>query len=231
MKKIGILGGIGPESSIEYYRLIIKGFRERVSGNEYPEILIHSINMREMLSYVFEEKWEVLVEFLKDRIAVLEKSGLDYVAMASNTPHVVFDQLASRVAVGMISIVEESCKRVQNSDLQKVGLLGTKSTMSKGFYQDVAKKRDIEIFIPAEKEQDRVHEIYMQELVFNHIIPESKAELMEIVNEMRLNEGIEGLILGGTELPLMLKQEDFEGIKVFNTTQIHVDAILDKMLA
>ena len=89
----------------------------------------------------------------------------------------------------------------------------------------------MDICIPPEKEQDRVHEIYMSELVFNHILPESKAELMAIVHSMKQMDGIEGLILGGTELPLILKQEDFADIEVFNTTQIHVDAILDKMLS
>lgn len=231
MKKIGILGGIGPESSIEYYRLIIKGFRQRLASDQYPEIMIHSINMSEMLSYVFANQWDELIAFLQVRIAKLEEAGVEYVAMASNTPHVVFDELEAVVQAGMISIVRESCKAVSNSGLKKLGLLGTKSTMSRGFYQEAGKKLGLDICIPPENEQDRVHEIYMGELVFNQIIPESKAELMAIVHSMKQADGIEGLILGGTELPLILKQEDFEDIQVFNTTQIHVDAILDKMLS
>ena len=230
MKKIGILGGIGPESSIEYYRLIIQGFRERLSSDQYPEFLIHSINMSQMLSYVYESKWEELVDFLKVRISLLEEAGADYVAMASNTPHVVFEELSNAVEVKMISIVEESCKRAKESALKKLALLGTKSTMSRGFYQEAGKQAGLEISTPEEAEQDRVHEIYMQELVFNNILPQSKKELLQIVEKLKREKGIEGLILGGTELPLILKQEDFTEIKLFNTTQIHVDAILDMML-
>ena len=122
MKKIGILGGIGPESSIEYYRLIIKGFRQRLASDQYPEIMIHSINMSEMLSYVFANQWDELIAFLQARIAKLEEAGVEYVAMASNTPHVVFDELEAVVQADMISIVRESCKAVSSSGLKKAGL-------------------------------------------------------------------------------------------------------------
>lgn len=231
MNRIGIIAGIGPASTVEYYNFIIQGFRERLSTKDYPEMLLHSINMTEMLDYVFKGELDELVVFLKERVQILEKAGVDYVGLASNTPHLVFDRLAEAVEVPMISIVEETCQVIADSKLTKVGLLGTKSTMSMGFYQRVGAKQGIEIVIPEEEEQDYVHEKYMGELVFNEIKAETKRGLVGIVDKLQAEESIEGIILGGTELPLILKQEDFQRLQVFNTTEIHVNAILDKMLA
>jgi len=230
MKKIGIIGGIGPESTIEYYRLLIKLFRKRLKTNQYPEMLIQSINMTEMLGYVFNNQLEELVEFLKKKIKILEKANVDYVALASNTPHLVFEELANSVGTEMISIVEETSKFIKNKAIEKVGLLGTKSTMSKGFYQKVGKKHGVDMIIPNEKNQNYIHDKYMNELVFNQIIPETKTALIQIINELEINENIKGIVLGGTELPLILNQTDFNNLEVFNTTEIHVNAILNKML-
>lgn len=230
MNRIGIIGGIGPESTVAYYRLLIKRFRSKLATNNYPEILLHSIDMTEMLNYVYDDQLDELVEFLKIKIAVLEKSGVDYVALASNTPHLVFDKLVNSVNVKMISIVEETCKVISESGIKKVGLLGTKSTMSKGFYQQVGEQYGIKMIIPSEENQNYVHDKYMGELVFNQIIPDTKQQLIRIVDGLQTRESIEGMVLGGTELPLILRQEDFEVLKVFNTTEIHVNAILDKII-
>ena len=230
MKKVGILGGIGPESTIEYYRLLITLFRQKLNTDQYPEILIQSIDMTEMLGYVFNNQLDELVAFLRAKIRILEKSNVDYVALASNTPHLVFEELANVVDVEMISIVEETSKIIKNKGIEKVGLLGTKSTMRKGFYQKIGKNYGIEMVIPNEKNQNYIHEKYMNELVFNQIIPETKTALLQIINELEINENIKGIVLGGTELPLILNQKDFNTLEVFNTTEIHVNAILNKML-
>lgn len=230
MKKIGIIGGIGPESTIAYYRMLIKLFRSKLDTNQYPEILLQSIDMTEMLDYVFKNQLDELVEFLKSKIEILEQSNIDYVALASNTPHLVFTKLSESVNVKMISIVEETCKSISKTGIKKVGLLGTKSTMSKGFYQSVAKRNGIEMIIPNEENQNYVHEKYMGELVFNHISLDTKKRLVQIIDELENQEQIEGIVLGGTELPLILEQKDFDRLRVFNTTEIHVNAILEKMI-
>jgi len=230
MKKIGILGGVGPESTIEYYRLIIKRYQERLNTKNYPEFIINSINMTEMLSYVFNDRLDGLVDFLAERIRILEMSGVDYATIASNTPHIVFDELQKKVSIPLISIVEETCKEISVRKMQRVGLLGTKSTMTAGFYNKAAKKYGIDIFIPDTKDQDFIHEIYMTELLFNRIVPETKKELIRIVKELKEKESIEGLILGGTELPLILSQQDFSDIIIFDTTKIHVESIVTKMI-
>lgn len=230
MKQVGIIGGIGPESSIEYYRLIIKRFQDRLGTRDYPEMLIHSINMTEMLDYVFNNQLDKLVDFLVDKINILESSGVDFGAIASNTPHIVFHRLAERTAIPLISIVEETCKEINHKKIQRVGLFGTKSTMTNGFYNRVAERYDIEILIPESLKQDYIHDKYMNELVFNQILPDTKRQLIQIVKELKENESIQGLILGGTELPLIISQSDFNDIEIFDTTKIHVDSIVSKMV-
>jgi aspartate racemase len=229
-KKIGVIGGVGPESSVEYYRLIIKRFRERLNTQDYPEIVINSINMTEMLSYVFDNRLDKLVDFLSAKIKVLEDAGADYGAIASNTPHIVFDRLAERVRLPLISIVEETCKVIHEKKLPRVGLLGTKSTMTNGFYNRAAKELGIEIIIPRSDKQDYIHEKYMSELVLNKILPETKQQLINIIRNLIEKESIKGVILGGTELPLILSQDDFSDIEIFDTTKIHVESIVTRMI-
>lgn len=230
MKQFGLIGGVGPESSVEYYRQIIKRYRERLNTKEYPEFVIHSINMTEMLGYVFSGRYDRLVEFLVDRIKVLEASGAAFAAIASNTPHIVFDELAGKVNIPLISIVEESCREIERKGYKKVGLLGTKSTMSEGFYQRVAERYGIEMVIPNRDAQDYVHDKYMNELVVNSIGTETKKKFLEIIDEMKEKSGIEGLVLGGTELPLLLRQDDFNDLALFDTTVIHVESIVSRMI-
>jgi aspartate racemase len=230
MKKIGILGGIGPESTIEYYRLIIKRYQALKKTTAYPEIIFNMIDMTEMLGYVSKNQTDELTSFLATRIETLEKAGAEFGAIASNTPHIVFDRVEKLVKIPMISIVEETCKEIKSYKMQRLGLLGTKSTMTSGFYNNVARKYNIEIVIPEPAQLDYIHEKYMGELVKNRILPETKKKFIGIVNAMEDMESIEGLILGGTELPLLLNQSDFADIQVFDTTKIHVESIVKKML-
>lgn len=230
MKKIGIIGGIGPESTIEYYRLILKRYRERLDTVDYPDILISSINMTEMLGYVFANQPDKLVEMMVDKIEELEKAGVDYIAIASNTPHIVFERIAERIRTPLISIVEETSRVIHDKQIRKVGQLGTKSTMTNGFYQKTAERFGIEVVIPETRQQDYIHTKYMSELLFNRIVPETKERLIRIVMELKEKEYIEGLILGGTELPLILKQADFADLAIFDTTAIHVESLVDRML-
>ena len=192
MKRIGIIGGIGPESTIDYYRLIVKRYQERLGTKDYPDIMISSINMTEMLGYVFTNQLDRLVDFMVYKIEGLERTGVDYVAIASNTPHIVFDRIAERVQIPLISIVEETCKVVLDRKIKKVGLMGTKSTMTNGFYQKVAERYGIEIVIPETGQQDYIHTKYMSELLFNRIVLETKEQLIGIAGELQAKESIEG---------------------------------------
>lgn len=228
MNRIGLIEGIGPESTIECYRLIIKKFQEKLNTKDHPELLILSVNMEEMIGYAFNNKIEELIDFLSRRIFMLEKSEVDYIALASNTPHIVFDDLANRTK--MISIVEETCKAIKNKQIKKIALFGTKSTMNHGFYQLVAKKYGIEIITPSKEKQNYIHDKYINELVQNKIIPKTKKDFIDIARELRKENGIEGLILGGTELCLTLSQSDFKTLTIFDTTEIHVESIVNAMI-
>jgi aspartate racemase len=138
----------------------------------------------------------------------------------------VFDQLQERTSVKLISIVESACLAIKESNVKRVGLLGTKLTMSGGFYQTTALKHGLEIFTPNEEDQLFIHEIYMKELVNNIIRPGTKARLISIISSLQKELKLEGVILGGTELPLIIDQDDFKDVKIFNTTKIHIDSIL-----
>lgn len=186
--------------------------------------------MEEMIGYAFNNKTEELINFLSKKISILEKSKVDYIALASNTPHIVFDDLAQRTKVKMISIVEETCKAVKKNRIKKIGLFGTKSTMNHGFYQLIAEKYGIEIITPCTEKQTYIHDKYINELVQNKIVPETKKELTNIAEELREENGIEGLILGGTELCLTLNQSDFNTLTVFDTAEIHVESIVNAMI-
>lgn len=230
MKKLGLIGGVGPESTIKYYRLIIEAFQKELNTKEYPEFLIESIDMTKMLSYVFNNELDKLVDFLCQRIYVLEKAGVDFVAVASNTPHIVIDELVNRTQIPIISIIDETCNAVKEKSITKVGLFGTKSTMTAGFYQQKANEFGIGIIVPETGDLDFIHDRYMNELVFSNINPETKNQLKQIANQLKENHFIEGLILGGTELSLILDQSDFDDLHVFDSTKIHVDSLVLNMI-
>ncbi|WP_075343024.1 aspartate/glutamate racemase family protein [Tenacibaculum agarivorans] len=228
MKKFGLLGGIGPESTVEYYLQIIKKAKEITGTN--PDFLIKSIDTNVVLAYAAEKKYKDLITFLKQKINVLEEAKVDFSAMASNTPHVVYDELIKEVSVPMISIVEETCKKTKDNNLKKVGLFGTMSTMTSGFYQKKGEKYGIEIITPSQDQMEYIHDKYMKELLFRNIKQTTKKKLINIVDDLCEKYDIEGLILGGTEIPLILNQDDFEHIKIMDTTEIHVEAIVNMML-
>jgi aspartate racemase len=231
MKKPGLIGGIGPESTIQYYRQIIRKYREKLNSDNYPEILIHSADMSSMLELVFTGRLIELAGFMAERVLALEKAGADFAAIASNTPHMVIDEIQERVNIPVISIVEETCKSAGNGRVKKLALFGTKSTMTDGFYNRTAEKYGIEIIIPNDEEIDFINNKYMNELVYNRVLSETKTILIQIAERMKASYGIHGLILGGTELSLVLSQEDFEDIKILDTSSIHVESIVYEMIS
>lgn len=230
MQKVGLIGGIGPESTIKYYQLIIDKYRELTNNNSYPEVHILSIDMTMMLKYISENDKIGFLNFMKERIEILISSGVNKVFICSNTPHVFYNELQECVDVEIVSIVNETLNYVESLGLKKCGLLGTKFTMSKEFYSLNGKKRGIDIIVPNEDEQNEIHDIYMNELVFNVNKPSSKETLLSIINTMIKESSIEGVILGGTELSLILNQNDFEKTTIVDTCLIHVNSIVKELL-
>lgn len=230
VKTIGMIGGIAPASTIDYYQRLISRFQERTGQREYPSIIINSINLNQMMNLITNDELDVLVDYLSEEIFVLEKAGARVVFMASNTPHLVYDQLAKRVKTKMVSIVESTIAYAQSKGYSRLGLFGTLSTMEGDFFQEGFEANGMEIITPMPDERKFIHKIYMEELVRGRFLPESKNRLISIAQRM-YNEGqIDSLILGGTELPLILKSSDIEDIELLNTTKIHVEHILDAAL-
>jgi aspartate racemase len=226
-KVIGIIGGIAPPSTIEYYQKIIAGFQEKGKTLQYPSILINSIDMTRMLEFVAKKEYNALVDYLSNEIQKLKDGGADFAAIASNTPHIVFEQLREKSHVPLISIVEATVEYAKNQCFKKLGLFGTKSTMQSGFYQTVFSRNGIEIITPPLESEEYIHEKYMAEFVKGIFLEDTKKVFLEIANQMKKQSGMEGLILGGTELPFILKEEDFNNLKLLNTTEIHVTSILE----
>lgn len=227
MKKVGIIGGIGPESTVDYYRSIISKFQEKIgSKEELPELFINSINMYKMYNLLTNGQTQELIDYLTDAVQKLESVGTDCVAMSGNTPHIVFEQIQKKVQVPMISIVEETYLKAQELSLEKVGLIGTKFTMEKDFYKKPFISHNIEVVLPNQSEQEYIHRKLVEEL-FNGIVNnETKKGFLNIINQMINRDGIQGIILGCTEIPMLIKNDDLN-IHPLNTTEIHINKIVD----
>lgn len=227
MNKIGLIGGLGPEATIIYYKLIISRYQQKLNTKDSPTLLINSINMMRIANLIANKQLADLVTFLHQEIQVLERAGMTHAAITANTPHIVFDELKNLSKIKLISIVEETCKVVKANGFDRVALFGTKATMSAGFYNTVASRLDLELVTPDETQQDFIHDKYLTELVYNVIKPETKQELIAIARKLQKQNGVEALILGGTELPLILSQHDFTDIRIFDSAAIHVDSIVN----
>ena len=230
MKTVGIIGGIAPESTIQYYRLIVAGYREHKRDGNYPSILINSINMKQMLDLIAAKRLPETIQYLKGEIDKLARAGADFCVLASNTPHLVFDDLEAASPIPLISIVRATCQRADGLGLKRVGLFGTRFTMQGGFYDREFEKRGMFVVLPADDDQAYIHEKYMAELVNGTILGETKAGLLRIVNRLKREQKIQGLVLGGTELPLILKNGDDPEIPFLDTTSIHVRSIIEQLL-
>jgi aspartate racemase len=221
MKCLGIIGGIGPESTIEYYRAIIAAFRQGKPDADYPSIIINSISVKKLLELVGANQLEALASWLTDEVERMVRAGADFALFASNTPHIVFDEVERRSPIPLISIVQATCKAAQALGLKKAGLFGTRFTMQAGFYSKVFDEAGITVTVPCPEEQAFIHEKYTSELLNNIIRAATRERLLAIVQQMKQRDGIQALILGGTELPLILKDDGAAGVPLLDTTQIH----------
>ncbi len=226
-KTIGMIGGIAPASTVDYYQRIISRFQERTGQREYPSIIINSINMTHMLNLITNNHLDELTDYLSEEIFVLEKAGAKVIFLASNTPHIVFEPLVQRVKTKMVSIVDSTILYAQAKGHRRLGLFGTISTMEGDFFQEGFEAAGMEIITPMPDERKYIHKVYMEELARGRYLPETKNRLLSIANRMYAEAQIDSLILGGTELPMILRSSDFEDIGMLNTTKIHVERILD----
>jgi len=230
VKRIGVLGGLGPESTLKYYRLIIDLCRERALGGNYPEIIIYSLNFKECHDLEEAGRDTELVAKLVGGIQSLHRAGADFALIASNTPHIFFHEIEAKSPIPLLSIVEATCDVVAKRGLERVGLFGTRFTMQADFFQKVFRRRNISVIVPEEEEQAYIDGKIFNELVWGKVVDETRTGLLEIVGSMIERDSIQGLIVGCTELSLILPQEEL-GIPFFDTIMVHAQSALDYSLS
>jgi aspartate racemase len=230
MKTLGIVGGTGPESTIEYYRLIVAGYREQRPDGSYPPILITSIDMTLLLREISEGDLEAAAGYLTAEVERLRRAGADLAIIAANTPHVVFPEVAARAALPMISIVDTTCAAAVERGLRRVGLLGPRFVVEGDFYPQVFRIAGIEIVLPERADAIRLHELYMGELVRGIVRSASRDVVREIVGDL-VGRGADSVILGGTELSLLFSDDSIAGVPVLDTARLHAAAAVAAMLS
>jgi len=231
VKTLGIIGGLGPESTIEYYRNIVELYRERQRDGSYPQFIINSIDLKKGLDFMNADNLAGMADYLLDEIGKLARAGANFGLISANTPHIVFDDVAPKSPIPLISIVEATCAAAKAQKMKRVVLLGTRFTMQATFYPKVFSREAMEVVIPDAKDQDYIHEKYFSELVVGKFLPETRAGLLAIVDGMKTKADIDGVILAGTELPLILRGPMRNGIPFLDTTKIHCEAAVERMLS
>ncbi len=225
MKKIGIIGGLSAESTIEYYMILIKEYNKRKGGASSPLLIIDSLDLEEVVNLMKNDDWDGVFNIIFQSAKNLEQAGAEVIIIATNTIHKVFDRLQKKIKTPMISILDVTAEAAKKQGLKKVGLLGTIFTMQSDFFQKAFQRYNQEIIVPNQEDQELINEIIFNELTFNIIKSESKRGYLEVIERLQ-QEGAEGVILGCTEIPLLIKQED-SPIPVFDTTTLHTMAALE----
>jgi len=225
-----MIGGLGPESTIDYYRSIIARYRARKPDGTYPSIVINSLDVDKGIAMLDNGQLARLADYLAAGLEQLVRAGADFGFIAANTPHLVFDELQRRSAIPLISIVQATSERARALGLRTVGLFGTGFTMRANFYPEQFQRVNIAVVRPKEPERDFIHRKYIGELLNNQFLPETCTEILRIAQRMKAEEGVEAIILAGTELPLLLRASEPCAIEFLDTTVIHVEAIVDELL-
>ncbi|HXQ69667.1 MAG TPA: amino acid racemase [Pyrinomonadaceae bacterium] len=228
-RTLGLIGGTGPESTIEYYRLLIAKYRERADGNA-PSLIINSVNLKQLIEWMNAGELAKVADYVSDAIEKLHRAGADLAALTANTPHIVFDDLRQRSAIPLVSIVEATCDHAQAMGLKSAALFGTRFTMQAPFYPATFARSNVKLVLPNDEEQNYIHEIYFGELLKDIFLPETRAKLLAIADTMKARDGIESIILAGTELPLLIRDEEHNGMPLLDTTRIHVDRLITEIL-
>ena len=226
MKKLGLVGGMGPESTIPYYHDIVYGVQNRIGKNFFPNLTIESVNVFDVLRLCNEQKYDELTDYLMKAIKSLIESGADFVALSANTPHIVFDRLNEQSTVPLVSIVEVTRDEAVRLNKRKLGLLGTIFTMTDDFFKKPFYSSNIEIVIPTTEEMEYINCKISSELELGIVKEETLENFQNIIKRMKEEESIEAIILGCTELPLLLNDE-VSPVPCLDTMKIHIQHLVD----
>lgn len=226
MKKVGLIGGLSWQSSVDYYSIINEESNKRLGGKHTVESIMYSTNLGRKYGLVDEGKMDVLAEEFTDIAQSLEKAGADVIIICSNTMHAVFDEVQRNVNIPMIHIVDATAQAIQKRGMKKVALLGTTYTMTQPFYKEKLKnKYGIETIVPSDEQMTEIMHVIEEELNYNVLRDKSRKYFISVINELK-EQGAEGVILGCTEIPMLVKQKD-STLPVFDTTRLHALAALD----
>lgn len=229
MKLIGLLGGMSWESTNEYYKIMNEEINKRVGGHTSAEVLIYSLNFAEIKDLHFKGDWDGVARMLTERALKLQQIGAQAIVICTNTFHIIADRVQEKISIPIIHIVKETGKKAQEKNIKKIGLLGTKDTMEKPLYKDIFKDSfNIDLIVPDQADRIKINDIIYDELVFGKIVQSSKVQYQKIINKL-IEQGAEGIVLGCTEIPLLIKQEDVK-VPIFDTTMIHALAAVNFML-
>jgi aspartate racemase len=230
MKLLGMIGGTGPESTIDYYRLLIKIYRELKPDAGQLPVVINSVDGIKLMDLINSFDLPGTVSLLLMELQRMEKAGVTLGILTSNMLHLVFDDLQLVSPIPLISIVDTTCQAAQAMNLKRIGLIGTRPTMQGGFYQKAFEQAGMELVTPDTAEQDYLHTKYFSELVKGIFLAETRDRFVDIAEQLKLTKGIEGLVLGGTEIPLLLREVSDMTIPLLDTTRLHVERVVRELL-
>lgn len=219
MKTIGLIGGMSWESTVTYYQIINNTIKEEIGGLHSAKIILYSVDFAEIEEYQANSEWEKSADILSEAAHNLEKAGADFIVICTNTMHKVVPQIQKKISIPIVHIADATAEELEKKNIKKVALLGTKYTMTQDFYKEKIKRRGIDVIIPDEVDVELVNHIIYDELCLGNVNDESRKQYVRIIEQLK-NEGAEGVILGCTEIGLLIKQADIS-IPVFDTTQIH----------
>lgn len=225
MKTIGLIGGTTWHSTVEYYKIINETVNKKLGGKHSARCILYSIDFEEVMVKNWEN-WDEITKSFKNIAKKLEEAGAELIIICANTPHKIADKIEEQICIPLIHIADATGEKIKEKNFKKVGLIGTKYTMCEDFYKQRLKdKYSIEIVIPTSEDQEIIDYVISEELTFGILKDSSKRKYIEIINKL-ISNGAEGVILGCTEMPLLIEQNDVE-IPVFDTTSIHAKAAVD----
>lgn len=228
MKTIGLIGGMSWESSVEYYRIINEEVKNRLGGLHSAKCILYSVDFEEIERFQAKGKWEEAGKLLGDVAHSLEKGGADFIVICTNTMHKVIDHVEEKINIPILHIADATANQIEKSNINSVGLLGTKYTMEQDFYKSRIKSKGIKVLVPNDTEREVVNKVIYEELCLGNIQQSSRDCYKKVIKNL-IDNGAEGIILGCTEIGLLIKQEDSE-VPLFDTTAIHAIESVNKAL-
>ncbi len=224
-KKIGILGGLTPESTVTYYMHIVHRYHELYGDHGYPECIIVGVSFQKYEDWMEKEDWDSIEKELLKGLKTLEKAGADFAVIATNTMHILFDKLQRQTSLELISIIDATAESIKEEGITKVGLMGTRFTMNEPFYREVLQKHGVEVLLPDDGEREYIQRVIFEELSIGKLTDDSRKGFLEIIDNL-VEQGAEGIVLGCTEIPLLVKHRDTD-VKIFDTAVLHAEKALN----